>query len=312
MRPPGRPKDEYRRAQPEGSPASAGFSADWLRLREPFDRAARADADAVLRFALAGRADGAGPWPVVDLGCGTGANLRALAPRLGAGQRWRLVDHDAALLATVPAALAPWAAAHGHRLALHGDTIQLAGDGFDAIIVREHLDLAAGLDALVLPPAALLTASALLDLVSAPWLRALVQRARDARATLLFALSADHRIAWSPPDAGDAAVQALFAAHQQRDKGFGPALGPRAAAFALEHLAATGWMTAHARSDWLIDGTAAPAMLQAMVDGTAAAAAEQDPAAAAAVRAWASRRRPQAPATRLHVGHVDVAARLPA
>ena len=63
------------------------FSADWLALREPADRRARS-------AALVGRlvawlsgtshpAGGcAGPLRVLDLGCGTGANLQYLAPIL--------------------------------------------------------------------------------------------------------------------------------------------------------------------------------------------------------------------------------------
>lgn len=290
---------------------SDGFSADWLQLREPFDTAARAQADAVWQFALAGRAADAGPWSVVDLACGTGANLRALAPRLGHGQRWRLIDHDEALLGEVPAALVRWAAAAGHRVTLGGATIHLAGEGFDALIERRRLDLAAALHELELPPGALLTASALLDLVSAHWLQALLQHALAARATLLFALTADARIRWSPGDAADEAVQALFAAHQRRDKGFGAALGNQAATVALEHLAAAGWTTMHAASNWVIDGAQAPAMLSAMVEGAAAAAIEQDPAASALVQAWALRRQGALPATRLRVGHVDLAARPP-
>ena len=40
---------------------------------------------------------------IVDLGCGTGSNLRALAPLLGPRQHWRLVDYDADLLVEHPA-----------------------------------------------------------------------------------------------------------------------------------------------------------------------------------------------------------------
>jgi SAM-dependent methyltransferase len=76
-----------------------GFSADWLALREPADRAAR---DA----ALARRAgEAAGPEPViVDLGCGTGATWRALAPLLPAAARWRFVDARPVLLQLAGAA----------------------------------------------------------------------------------------------------------------------------------------------------------------------------------------------------------------
>ena len=74
----------------------SGFDAAWLELREPADAAARSVAlEGALAVALGGHG---GTLACVDLACGTGANLRRLAPRLPGPQRWRLVDSDAALL----------------------------------------------------------------------------------------------------------------------------------------------------------------------------------------------------------------------
>ena len=72
----------------------SGFSAPWLDLREGYDRAARSDA-LMRRFVslLPQRPR------LVDLGAGSGGNVRALAPLLPPDARWRLVDDDAALLA---------------------------------------------------------------------------------------------------------------------------------------------------------------------------------------------------------------------
>jgi SAM-dependent methyltransferase len=285
-----------------------GFSADWLALREPFDTAARAGATAVAATAAAWL--GPAPRRIVDLACGTGANLRALAPRLGRGQHWRLVDHDAALLAALPEALRHWAGRHGYAVALSaGGTLAIDGPGFDATVVCQRLDLACELSALPLPPGALVTASALLDLVSAPWLDALIAWAAPARATLLFSLNVDGRLAWQPTDVADHPVHAAFAAHQRRDKGFGPALGPTAVAEAMGRLRAAGWLVESARSDWRIDGARSPAMLQALIDGTAAAAIEQAPGLRDTVLAWQQRRSAGRPAARLVVGHLDLAAR---
>src|SRR5215469_3401195 len=71
------------------------FSADWLAQRNP------AVLDAVTAwckdiFAIR----------IVDLGCGTGSTLRALAPRLPRRQDWRLFDNDFDLVARA-AAIAP-------------------------------------------------------------------------------------------------------------------------------------------------------------------------------------------------------------
>lgn len=72
----------------------SGFDPTWLALREPADHRSRnqdvADALAA-RFALRDSVN------VVDLGCGTGSNLRAMAELLPKNQSWTLVDHDPAL-----------------------------------------------------------------------------------------------------------------------------------------------------------------------------------------------------------------------
>lgn len=288
----------------------SGFSADWLRLREPFDRAARASAAGgldLLAWAAGWRP--AGALTVLDLGCGSGANLRELAPRLGGEQRWRLVDHDAALLAALPAAMADWAAQTGHRCeTLAGGVLRLVGAGFDATLTLERRDLAHDLTALGWAEHRLVTGSALLDLVSARWLDDLLARCTGAGCALLFALNVDGRTVWEPADADDAAVHALFAAHQRRDKGFGgAALGPAAIALAHERLRAAGYRVASAPSDWQIGGDA-PTMLSAMIDGMATAAAEQAPEAAPRIAAWRQRRLALAGRTRLCVGHAELIA----
>lgn len=279
----------------------SGFALDWLTLREPFDRQAREEG-AVAAAVRAWRTQrGDAPLSAIDLACGSGANLRVLAPRLGGAQRWRLVDHDPALLAAVP-------------------HIASSGPGFTAEVTPQQLDLASDLQQLSMARTDLVTASALLDLVSAPWLQTLVNQARAADAAMLFALSVDGRIDWAPVDPLDAAVHQLFAAHQRRDKGFGPALGEAAVPLAARLLRDAGYVVTQSASDWVIDGRRAPpsgdrAMLVAMVDGLGAAALEQwresDPGAAAACTEqdlidWRARRHASLPSTRLCVGHVDL------
>lgn len=299
----------------------SGFSADWLALREPFDRAARGAGWAVFDLqAHAARWRAAQPpsqaVEVLDLACGTGANLRALAPRLGGSQRWRLVDRDAGLLAAVPQALADWAQAQGHRIVdLPGTPqgVRIDGAGFRADVVTEQADLAHGIGPLAGEAPHLVTASALLDLVSAAWLDALVHTAGRWGSALLFALSVDGRCIWEPVDPADAAVHRLFDQHQRRDKGFGgPALGLAAVTYLDQLLKNAGYGSAlQARSDWDIVGRATPAMYTAMVEGMAAAAAEQAPTAAAEVQQWKARRLAGVAAGRLTVGHTDLMA-LPA
>ncbi len=73
----------------------SGFSTDWLALREAADHRSRNSAPlSKLAARFADRED----VFVVDLGAGTGSNLRAVAPALPARQQWILIDHDPALL----------------------------------------------------------------------------------------------------------------------------------------------------------------------------------------------------------------------
>ncbi len=295
-----------------------GFSADWLALREPFDRAARERSAAALDVpGLAGtlrarRLPGA-PLAVIDLACGTGANLRELAPRLGGRQRWRLIDHDPALLAALPAVLDDWARERGHRVQrAAGGRLTLHGEGFEAEVHLQALDLARGLDPVPVGDAQLVTASALLDLVSAAWLDALVGRCVRAGAAMLFALNVDGRHDWTPGDPEDAAVQRLFAEHQQRDKGFGAALGATAAERLVSLSEGGGCRIRTAASDWTIDvrdGSPSRSMWVSMVEGIAAAAAEQATTTQqSVVQRWKERRLALGDQGRLCIGHLDVLA----
>jgi len=258
----------------------SAFTADWLALREPADAAARA---ARLVAPFAGRVR-----RVVDLGAGTGANIRYLTPRLGGAQDWLAVDRDPALLADL-AARAPPEGARVRTL---------------------ELDLATGLDTLPLEGVDLVAASALLDLVSAAWLERLAARCAEAGAGVLFALTYDGRVEWSPADPGDARMLELVNRHQRTDKGFGPALGPAAALEAAERFSRLGYAIEQARSDWLL-GPDQSALQSALVDGWAAAALELAPGERARCEDWARRRRAHiaAGASRLRAGHADLAGR---
>ena len=290
-----------------------GFSADWLALREPFDHAARCASAASLDLrGAAFRMRGGDPTlAVLDLACGTGANLRELAPRLGGAQRWTLVDHDPRLLDALPHALQAWAHSRGFVLRTGHGGFRVSGADWDAQVQTLCVDLALGLDDVPLSGTHLITASALLDLVSSQWLAVLLVQALDMNAALLFALTVDGRVAWEPGVPGDAEIDRLFAAHQRRDKGFGEALGGKAVDVLTHLLAAAGCELMQAASDWRIDareGARALAMVTAMVEGAGAAALEQDPCAGTLVNEWMARRLALADSTRLLVGHQDVLA----
>lgn len=277
------------------------FDADWLALREPFDAAAR-ERSARLLSALRARRPQNGPWRVIDLGCGTGANLRWLAPRLGGAQQWLVVDRDAGLLRS-------WLAQPGFER-LRGGVLQRMESDCPVQVLRHRADLARDLEQLPWQAAHVVTASALLDLAGEAWLLRLAAQALASRTALLFALNVDGRHSWLPVDADDGLVARHFAEHQSRDKGLGPALGPHAAHRLASALRAQGWRVQLARSDWWIgpDAPGTDAMLRAMAEGMARAASEQAPGNASRVQAWRGRRLAQAARGALRVGHVDLLA----
>jgi SAM-dependent methyltransferase len=226
---------------------------------------------------------------VLDLGSGTGANMRYLAPHLPDRQSWLLVDYDQALLARV---LAP---TDGSRRV---ETRHLDLNALDGDAVRDCFS-----------GRGLVSASALLDLVSEEWLRALAARCRDNGAAVLFALSYDGRIEFAPEEPADAEVRDLVNQHQRTDKGFGRALGPEALAAADLFLVTLGYMVERERSDWVL-GPDSPELQRQLIEGWAHAAAEIAPQRSDSIAAWRIRRLAHVAAhrSRLVVGHEDLAA----
>lgn len=249
------------------------FSADWLTLRAGFDSAARSTAlEARLADWAAARVRRTGrPLRIVDLAAGTGNNRRHLSPRIAVPQHWTLVDNDPALLAA-------------------------AGSAADIRV----LDLAADPAAAIPDDTDLVTASALLDLVSSGWLDRLAARLQSTQAALFAVLSYDGRIEWQAPAPFDAEVRDLVNRHQRTDKGFGPALGPDAVAALVERLDGA---PETAPSDWVMQPSDR-AMRAAMVDGWAGAATEIAPELADRVAAW--RRTAADRGGLLTVGHRDL------
>jgi len=259
------------------------FAAAWLALREPHDRAARSGAVlAAVTRACAGFTRAA----VTDLGCGTGATLRALAPHLPARQSWRLLDNDAGLLKE---ALARGAVAVPAGSSVTAVTCSLAGD-FDG----------------ALGDCDLVTTSALLDLVSEAWFDRLVAVLTRRARPFYAALSYDGGVALSPACRGDGEVIAAVNRHQRTDKGLGPALGPDAARIAPERLRDAGFAVVEGRSDWRL-GPHDRAIQSETLAGWATAAREilRDPAL---IAEWLSEREDHVAAGRSHmrVGHLDL------
>ncbi|NUR09599.1 MAG: class I SAM-dependent methyltransferase, partial [Nocardioidaceae bacterium] len=223
----------------------ARASTGWLALREPADAAARAaDLVDVLRPDLPGH----GVLEVHDLGSGTGSMARWVAARLDGPQHWVLHDRDEELLDHAGAHLPP-----------------SARDGA-AVTVETRRDDITRLDPGALAGAGLVTASALLDMMTAAELDRLVTTCAAAECPVLVALSVNGRVELTPPDDVDETVRDAFNAHQRRDAGAGPLLGPDAAAAALRAFRKIGRRVQTRPSPWTL-GADQAALTSAWFEG---------------------------------------------
>lgn len=275
-------------AQGSSSPHGT-VSPAWLALREPADAAART-AELVDLIPLP--ASPGQPLIMHDLGCGTGSMTRWLAPRLPGPQHWILHDRDAELLA-IAAARSP----------------DRARDGSAVTVETRHGDLTR-LSQKELAGASLLTASALLDMLTAEEVDRVVAACVAAGCPALLTLSVVGRVALTPPDPLDEAVAAAFNDHQRRHVDGQTLLGPDAAGAAVEGFTRLGADVVVRPSPWLL-GAANSALAVEWFKGWVGAACEQRPALEARTRGYVRRLLTAASAGLLGVTvqHVDLLAR---
>mgnify|MGYP001040312419 CR=1 FL=1 len=262
----------------------SGFASDWLTLRETYDHAARAES---ILSVLNTWATHHRQLAIVDLGSGTGSNLRAVSGQLKVPQAWTLIEHD--------------------PLLIEAGTAQLATLPKDVEATYREADLAGDLDKAIPARIDLITAAAFLDLVSADWLDCLLAVAEARRAALYMALTYDGGMRWRPGDIFDATIKRAFHEHQTTDKGFGPALGPTAVSALRDRLQPLGGRLLVEPSDWQLRYEDQE-MQKALLDGYMQTALEIAPDQAGEIRSWALQRRQQIDADRstLRVGHEDV------
>lgn len=228
----------------------AELDADWLALREPADGQARSQGLVDRLLDWLGSAPPRRPLRLVDLGCGTGSNLRCLAPLLGGEQHWTCLDRDPKRLAALTHQTAAWASSRGLIPDVDGDGLRILGSGLSWRIETQGLDLTSDGAGFPLTPGTLVVTAAFVDRVSEPWLSNLLHDCRENGAPLLAVLNADGRVELAPREPLDGLLIALVNGHQSRDVGRGTRLG-LSAARVLDRLGrALGYQVHWAQSDW--------------------------------------------------------------
>jgi SAM-dependent methyltransferase len=229
----------------------SGFSSHWLGLREPVDHASRnKSVQATMLECLRKRH---GPSLVglrlIDLGCGSGSNVRALAPLLGDKQDWTLVDYDQALLDVSRELTVQWADV---VIADQADYLEIQKAGKTIRIRWLKADLNQDIESVLANhPHDMVSAAALFDLISPIWME---RFCRILKVPFYTVLTYDGRCVWSPSHEDDDAVLAAFHLHQTTDKGFGAAAGPQAAEILARCLQSEQFEVVRGDSAWRLDG----------------------------------------------------------
>ena len=261
-------------------------SSEWLDLREPADAAARSR-DLVEHVRR--RLPAAGRLVIHDLACGSGSMGRWLAPLLPGRQRWVMHDRDADLL-EIAAANPPGPAA---------DRAPVVVETRLSDITQLRPDDVAG--------ATLITASALLDLITGDELDGLVDLCAAVGCPALLTLSVVGRVDLTPADPLDRFLAGAFDAHQRRMTARGRRLGRDAVSAAAERFRRLGHRVFVRPSPWRL-GAADADLTAEWLTGWLDAACEQEAELAAAVDAYAGRRLAEARSGQLAVtvDHADL------
>jgi hypothetical protein len=268
-----------------GSAAQPCVDAGWL--------AARAAADASARAATLGRllpelinylietADPAGVLEIIDLGAGTGANQRWLAPRLPFKQRWIHLDHDPVISRWLP---------------LSADTmiIDAGVETLGQVLAGRSTDQR------------LVTCSALLDVLAMDQLDAVCRAVIDNQVPTLFSLTVTGTLSLTPADARDQLLEDAFNDHQRR----GGRVGPDAATLAANALCAGGFTVRTQETTWQLSASSESAFIRQLLQERLDAVVAQDSTLAAISAAWLELRRSQLALgiLRIEVGHLDILA----
>ena len=225
--------------------------------------------------------DGESDLEIIDLGAGTGANQRWLAPRLPFRQRWIHLDHDPAI---------------SRSLSLPEDTL-IIDDGVEAL---------AGLLASRSGGRRLVTCSALLDLLTMTQIYDVCRAVIDSRVPALFSLSVTGTLNVTPTHPDDQLLLAAFNDHQRR----AGRAGPDATSVATHALRAGGCHVFCQETPWQLSAAIDQAFIEQVLQERLDAAVACQPTLAATAAAWLGLRRVQLALgiVQIDLGHCDILA----
>jgi hypothetical protein len=270
-------------AELSGASATTLVDPDWLAARVAADDAARAATVSTLlpelsRYLIEAAGPG-GTVQIIDLGAGTGANQRWLAPRLPIRQRWLHLDHNPVISRSLPLAA---------ETVIVDESVEALGE----LLTRSSGDRQ------------LVSCSALLDVLTTEQIQAVCRAVIDNRVPAFFSLTVTGGLRLSPADAHDQLLLAAFNDHQRR----AGRAGPEATTLTVNLLRAAEFTVTTQETPWRLTAESGLAFVDQMLEERLAAAVAQDPALARTAKAWLELRRAQLAAglLRIELDHCDI------
>ncbi len=218
---------------------------------------------------------------IIDLGAGTGANQRWLAPRLPLRQRWIHLDHDPAISRSLP---------------LPDDTVIIdeSVEALGQLLVRPGVDQR------------LVTCSALLDVLTRNQIYQVCGALINNRTAGLFSLTVTGTFDVSPSHPHDQQLLDAFNDHQRR----GDRAGPDAVSVAVNAMLGGGFTVRTQETPWHLTASNDPAFVEQLLRERLEAAVAQNPSLATTAATWFELRRTQLTDGILGIdlGHLDILA----
>jgi hypothetical protein len=225
--------------------------------------------------------DREGDVEIIDLGAGTGANQRWLAPRLPFRQRWIHLDHDPAISRSLP---------------LPDNTLIIddSVEALDRLLGSSESDRR------------LVTCSALLDVLTTAQLYAVCRAVIDNQVPALFSLTVTGMLSLAPAHKDDQRLLDAFNDHQRR----GGRAGPDATSLASDALRKGDFTLRCQETPWQLTASSGQAFVEWVLQERLDAAVAQDSALAPVAAPWLELRRAQLALGILQVdlGHCDILA----